>query len=272
MLAHPAYRYEKSSFVSTFQQNPKYVDILLSPASSSLTSRHWQPYPVTMKHSSVIKILCFMFLLSSVLLVDASEAFSSHVASEAWTSYKLMLKQQPLLTKSVTSSVLTTFSDAICQQMTKGAAKQQTLTTFDYKRSLHVAITGFIWSGPVSHNWYSILEKIVSIKNPMGGLIARIILDAIIFSPVAVCGYFTCRSLLEGSGVAGIRDKLSTRFVTAVTGSWKFWPPANVINFGLVPVEFRVLYNNVLSLFWTGYLTLLNANKAIATRAPKKIS
>jgi hypothetical protein len=178
----------------------------------------------------------------------------------------------PLVTKSVTSSVLTAFSDAICQQLTKGAAGQQTKTKFDYKRSLHVAITGFVWSGPVTHNWYSILEKIVTIKNPVGGLMARIILDAIIFSPVTVCGYFTCRSILEGSGVAGIRDKLNTRFVTAVTGAWKFWPAANIINFGLVPVEFRVLYSNVLSLFWTGYLTLLNANKGIATTATKKIS
>ena len=205
-------------------------------------------------------------------MVDASEAFSSHVASQAWTSYKVMLSQHPLLTKSVTSSVMTAFSDGICQQLTKGAAKQQTKTKFDFTRSLHVAIVGFVWSGPVTHNWYSILEKIVTIKNPIGGLIARIILDAIIFSPVTVTGYFACRSILEGSGMAGIRDKLSTRFVPAVTGAWKFWPAANVINFGLVPIEFRVLYMNVLSLFWTGYLTLLNASKVIATTAPKKLS
>jgi hypothetical protein len=194
------------------------------------------------------------------------------VASEAWTLYKSMLSQHPLVTKAVTSSVLTTFSDAICQQLTKGAAGQQKNTTFDYKRSSHVAITGFVWSGPVTHNWYSILEKIVTIKNPIGGLAARIVLDAIIFSPVTVCGYFTCRSILEGSGVAGIRDKLSSRFAPAVTGAWKFWPAANIVNFGLVPVELRVLYSNVLSLFWTGYLTLLNANKAVATMPPKKIS
>jgi protein Mpv17 len=71
--------------------------------------------------------------------------------------------------------------------------------------------------------------------------------------------------------VAGIREKLSTRFVTAVTGAWKFWPAANIINFSLVPAEFRVLFSNDLALFWTGYLTLLNASKAIATKAPKKI-
>jgi hypothetical protein len=213
--------------------------------------------------------MTLFFILCSIFVVHSSQAVSSHVASEAWTSYKSMLSQHPLVTKSITSSVLTTFSDAICQQLPKGAAGQQTKTNFDYKRSLHVAITGFVWSGPVTHNWYSILEKIVTIKNPIGGLTARIILDAIIFSPVTVCGYFTCRSILEGSGVAGIRDKLSTRFVPAVTGAWKFWPAANIINFGLVPVEFRVLYSNVLSIFWTGYLTLLNANKAIST---KKIS
>jgi hypothetical protein len=244
-----------------------------SPVAHHITSHHIteNPYPVTMKHSGVTTILCLIILLCPILVVDGLQAVSAHVASETWTLYKSMLSQHPLATKSVTSSVLMTFSDAICQQLTKGGAaaaagQQHHKTTFDYKRSCHVAITGFVWSGPVTHNWYSILEKIVTIKNPIGGLVARIVLDAIIFSPVTVCGYFTCRSILEGSGVAGIRDKLSSRFVTAVTGAWKFWPAANIFNFGLVPVEFRVLYSNVLSLFWTGYLTLLNAKEKIASK------
>ena len=191
--------------------------------------------------------------------------------TRAWSWYKTMLKQHPLMTKSTTSSAIMTVSDVICQQITKErpTRKNEKAPSMDYLRVLHVAITGFIWSGPVSHHWYAILEKIVKIEHPIGGLATRIFLDAMIFSPVAVSGYFSVRSILEGSNVKGIRHKLSTKFVPTVVGAWKFWPAANIVNFGMVPIQFRVLYNNVLSLFWTGYLTHVNAKaRQMAVKTP----
>ena len=217
-------------------------------------------------------------LLSILYALIALSKISQGVAinpGAAWSWYKTQLKTYPLCTKSTTSSVIMTVSDILCQEIMrekapagkgkKGNAKKgskavaTTSGGLDYTRVLHVAITGFIWSGPISHHWYATLEKIVKIQDPIGGLIARIVLDALIFSPVAVSGYFSVRSILEGSGVEGIRHKLTTKFAPTVVGAWKFWPAANVVNFGAVPIQYRVLYNNVLSLFWTGYLTHVNA-------------
>jgi protein Mpv17 len=57
-----------------------------------------------------------------------------------------------------------------------------------------------------------------------------------------------------------------------VLGAWKFWPAANIINFGMIPLEYRVLYSNVLSVFWTGYLTIVNENSKRAIEDEKKKS
>jgi protein Mpv17 len=211
------------------------------------------------------------FVLSTLLISATAFEISPAAANKAWDWYKSMLVAQPLLTKSLTSSGIMTVSDAICQQMNLGSGqagekKQQSL---DFTRIVQVAITGFSYSGPLTHLWYGTLEKIVKIQDPLIGLIARIILDAIIFSPVTVSGYFTVRSILEGSGFQGAREKLNTRFVSTLVGAWKFWPLANIINFGLIPLEFRVLYVNVLSIFWTGYLSYVNAQKT-ATNTEKK--
>ena len=179
----------------------------------------------------------------------------------AWSWYKTMLKEHPITTKSTTSSAIMAVSDVICQEITKEAPtrKNEKAPSLDYLRILHVAITGYVWSGPVSHYWYAILNKMVKVEHPIGRLATSIFLDAIIFSPVAVSGYFSVRSILEGTNIEGIRHKLTTRFVPTVVGAWKFWPAANIVNFGVVPLQFRVLYNNALSLFWTGYLTHVNA-------------
>jgi hypothetical protein len=214
----------------------------------------------------------------SVLFFFAGSAsafeLSPAVATQAWTWYKIMLGQHPLLTKSVTSSGFMIASDAICQKLTMGAQnpKNDSKPNLDFGRMAQVAITGLTWSGPVTHAWYGLLEKIVKIQDPMLGLFARIILDAIIFSPVTVAGYFTWRSMLEGTGLQGTRHKLRKQFGSTVLGAWKFWPAANIINFGMIPLEYRVLYMNVLSIFWTGYLTLVNANSKRALEEEKKKS
>ena len=84
-------------------------------------------------------------------------------------------------------------------------------------------------------------------------------MDAFIFSPVAVAGYFILRTILEGGGSNDIVAKLRDSYLNALLASFQFWPCANIINFSLVPVEYRVLYNNMLSLFWNGYLSHINS-------------
>jgi protein Mpv17 len=203
----------------------------------------------------------FLTLAVSASAFDVAPAAASH----AWKLYKSMLSARPLLTKSLTSSGIMTVSDAICQKviMTDGrsSSDDRKKPRLDFSRMLQVAITGLTWSGPVTHYWYEILEKIVTIEGPLLGLIARLFLDALIFSTVTISGYFTWRSILEGSGFQGAREKLSRHFITTLLGAWKFWPAANIVNFSVVPLELRVLYSNVLSLFWTGYLTYVNSQK-----------
>jgi hypothetical protein len=76
-----------------------------------------------------------------------------------------------------------------------------------------------------------------------------------------VAGYFTWRTLLEGSGVDALAEKLRTKWMGALVASWRFWPAVNIFNFAFIPVHFRVLYVNCLSLFWSGYLSHVNARR-----------
>jgi Mpv17 / PMP22 family len=37
--------------------------------------------------------------------------------------------------------------------------------------------------------------------------------------------------------------------------NWRIWPLANVLNFGLVPIQLQVLVNQLLSFFWCIYIS-----------------
>jgi len=181
--------------------------------------------------------------------------------------------ERPLLTKSITSCATNAFSDVLCQKLIITAKEEENDTstsplTIDKERLGQAAVTGLIWSGPITHYWYKILfgKLTISINDPIISLIVQILLDSIIFSPITVSGYFTLRSIMEGSGIEGIKDKLSTRLVKTVLGAWKFWPAANIINFGFIPLEFRVLYMNLLSIIWSFYLTNVNGQKIVSKK------
>jgi protein Mpv17 len=207
-------------------------------------------------------------------------------ANAAWMSYKGMLVQKPLLTKAITSCAITGFSDILCQNLQKKILAEKDVvvetdkegqqqksapstsimsssssSALDYNRFMQASVTGLVWSGPITHFWYETLDKILQVLPIQGTLLQKIFLDAIIFSPVTISGYFLVRSLLEGKGLDGGWTKVKNLFVPTLFGAWKFWPAANIINFGLIAKEYRVLFVNVLGVFWAGYLTYVNSKK-----------
>ncbi|CAJ1936716.1 unnamed protein product [Cylindrotheca closterium] len=217
-----------------------------------------------------------------------------------WRWYKKMLETNPMATKSITAGILMGTSDVLSQsfEQATGVLKQQKRllgatetdplvfaspstsiealhnfsSRYDWTRSMHVTITGLTLIGPLTHTWYNMLERIVVWSIPRMPILAvgavpqlvyRMFLDAVIYSPVGVGGYFVWRTQLEGGSLASTWNKLQLVFPQALVASWSFWPAANIVNFTLVPLPFRVLYTNLLSLFWNAYLSTVNSRSCV---------
>lgn len=181
------------------------------------------------KRNPALGVLVILLCSSFLLVTGFSE---TTMATNAWQWYKLSLRNRPLLTKSATSAVVMTISDILTQKMerfmmkhdpqessaklTKRHAAGSTSMAIqphspprspssmlsslnDWRRTGDVAITGFVWSGPVSHTWYAILERVVTVNHRILGIVIRLALDATIFSP-CVGTYHTGHSKLRGIG------------------------------------------------------------------------
>ena len=117
------------------------------------------------------------------------------------------------------------------QVMSKQQQDQQVLA-WDKVRTVHVGITGFTLIGPISHLWYKWLEMAVIAFNTESvyvGILIRMVLDAMLFSPIAIGGYFTWRSILEGRNHNGVLENLEHKWFTSLQASWSFWPVANIM-------------------------------------------
>ena len=191
-----------------------------------------------------------------------------------WAAYRSLLVQQPVMTKALTSGAIMGLSDGITQGLERQMGFDNLNKKHNWLRTWHTVVTGICWSGPSAHYWYASLEeicKVFPVYTPIAGLFQRIILDALIFSPITIAGFFVCNTFIQRgprnarATIEEIRQKMSTKWAKAVVGAWMFWPTVNLFNFSLVPLSYRVLYANVMSLFWSGYLSFVNYQKKKTT-------
>ncbi|KTF97655.1 hypothetical protein cypCar_00039112 [Cyprinus carpio] len=108
--------------------------------------------------------------------------------------------------------------------------------------------------GPVSHYIYHLLEVLLPNTVPYC-LIKRLLLERLIFAPAFLLLFYVIMNALEGKTLADLQNKIKTSYWPAMKMNWKVWTPIQFININYVPVQFRVLFANLVALFWYAYLS-----------------
>lgn len=91
-------------------------------------------------------------------------------------------------------------------------------------------------------------------------------------TPTQLATFVTSIGLLEGKSTAEIRQKFSDVFWPALKTNWTVWPVIQGVNFSLVPLPYRLPFQQTCGVVWSTYLSLLNARqdrKAAAVEAVK---
>ncbi|XP_076855261.1 peroxisomal membrane protein 2 [Brachyhypopomus gauderio] len=168
--------------------------------------------------------------------------------------YLLLLKKYPISTKSVTSGVLSALGNLLSQVLeSKKRQVGQPGKELDLHGPLRFAVYGLVVTGPVSHYFYHLLEALFPATVPYTTL-KRLLLERLVFAPAFLLLFFIVMNALEGKTIADLQDKVKTRYWPALKMNWKVWTPFQFINVNYVPVQFRVLFANMIALFWYAYL------------------
>jgi protein Mpv17 len=81
--------------------------------------------------------------------------------------------------------------------------------------------------------------------------------DQLVFAPTFIGVFLSSMAVLEGSSV---QEKLAKSYSSALTTNWMIWPFVQMVNFKLVPLDYRLLFVNVISIGWNCYLSYLNSS------------
>jgi len=170
-------------------------------------------------------------------------------------SYQSALNAKPILTKASTSLVGFALSDTLTQLFIEKTG------AFNLKRVIKMASFGFLCHGTTGHYFYNFLDSKISGTTPPV-VAAKVFIDQTLWAPVFMVMFFSYMCIFDGTPDL-IGSKIKQDIFTAVSGSWKTWIPAHTINFAFVPSDMRLLYINVIQIFFNMFMSIIG-NKEVA--------
>ncbi|KAF2294568.1 hypothetical protein GH714_012657 [Hevea brasiliensis] len=144
-----------------------------------------------------------------------------------------MVKSRPILTKSVTSSLIYVAADFSSQTIARLASEP-----YDLVRTLRMAGYGMLILGPSLHFWFNFVSK----RFPKRDLITtfkKIIMGQTLYGPAMTTLFFSLNARLQGENGAEIVARLKRDLLPTMVNGVMYWPICDFITFKFIPVHLQ---------------------------------
>lgn len=168
-----------------------------------------------------------------------------------------MFNKYLLLTNVGISISLSAAGDVI-QQHYEIVTKQR--EKWDRLRTHHMSVSGMT-VGVICHAWYKYLDSAMPGRS-LKVVLKKVVVDQLVCSPVVIVVFFITLALLEQESWEVTKQEIVNKGKRLYAAEWVVWPPAQVINFYLLPTRFRVLYDNTISLGYDIYTSYVRHDKS----------
>lgn len=183
-------------------------------------------------------------------------------------SYSQALIERPILTKSITSALISVIGELIGslihnRRHSNASQRQNGRTAWEIAHRVIVfGIYGLSFTGPFFHWWYRYLHQLVTSwsLSPQLTVVLKVLLNQLVMTPpflLFTIGYLQYFLTFDRKRTI---QTLKNSFVSALFVNWKVWTVAQTLNFGFVPMNYQVLFGNLVALWWNIYLSLISSS------------
>jgi protein Mpv17 len=208
----------------------------------------------------LVSLLQFYGAIDASGMKDFQEA-AMKVPSDIWERYMEILNASPIQTKAVTSATVYTIGDVISQR-TEGTSMDEIDTT----RTFRSLLAGLIGHGPLSHCWYEFSENlfnnVLHLPNDAFGTIAKVAIDQTTWGPFWNNTYILLLGLMKFDSFGNIFSEMKRTTIPLIVSGLKLWPLAHCVTYGLVPLENRLLWVDLVEIIWVTILATAAAGKS----------
>ncbi|XP_009768212.1 protein SYM1 [Nicotiana sylvestris] len=186
---------------------------------------------------------------------------SSHADVNGGSDYRFPLKQ------AMTASSLALTGDTLAQLRDRWLKNKDTLpnpphpmdmigallSKHDWLRSIRMASYGFLLYGPGTYAWYSYLDRCMP-KQIVENILMKVVLNQIVLGPAVIAVIFAWNNLWLGK-LSDLPNKYQKDALPTLLFGFRFWIPVSVLNFWVIPLQARVAFMSMASIFWNFWLS-----------------
>lgn len=190
----------------------------------------------------------FAMWSDSQQVVDTKTSGILTEASNLLSYYQWQLRERPLMTKALTSAIISAAGEALGSWL-KGS-KQSFMQIL--RRIGVFFVYGLCIAGPFFHWWYATLDKYTKgLGLPrILTFIIQLAVNQLVMTPAMLLVTLAFLQLSQTTHFGSIVRNVKNAFVGALYTNWRVWTVAQAINFQVVPLDYRVLFGNVVALWW----------------------
>lgn len=119
----------------------------------------------------------------------------------------------------------------------------------------------FMWL----HRNFNYSSKVLSI-------LTKVAVQQVFFAPVIITYFFSAQALFAGESLEDTWERLKMTFPKSIVNSAKLWPLVTVVNFTVIPVEYRSIFAGAIAVGWQTYLSFLNRQAEIEENRLKALA
>ncbi len=161
-----------------------------------------------------------------------------------FATYNTLLIRFPLLINGVQAAILAGLGVVISQLVTGDLE-------YDWLEIRTMMVISLVFSTPILLWFFKQLERMQS------GIIVKLLVDQLLFSPPFTAGIVALRLFLVGTPLSDIPQLVLTVVPKAMMSSWMFWFPQRFLTLKYVPPAYQLLCGNVCALAWNVIFTMI---------------
>jgi protein Mpv17 len=170
--------------------------------------------------------------------------------------------KRPVLCNSIAGFTISATGDFFSQGLEKK-------NIVDISRVIQTGLLGSFIGGGFLPIYYGALDRIFgSSQTNMVVVLSKVIADQIIYSPFQITTFFAYSSAVSHNWVSSesysnqVKDKLRASFYDTWLLDCSIWPVINIINYRMVPLIYRPIFNGFADVFWQSYLNYVSFKKS----------
>jgi len=88
-------------------------------------------------------------------------------------------------------------------------------------------------------------------------VVKKVLVDQMIASPIVISLFFVTLGLMRRESMNETMIEIREKFLRLYKAEWVVWPTAQIVNFWVLPLKYRVLYDNTISLGYDIYTSMV---------------